>query len=129
MFLFSGKGKKNNNINIQPNKTPEDAIVLKTQSWLSEHISEANLIARAAHEFGLSESSLTRRFKSARSESVINYIQYLRIERAKEALELTNMPVEKISDLVGYRDSSYFRRLFKGKTGMTPKEYRKQYSM
>lgn len=105
-----------------------DAIVEKTQTWLTAHISETNLISRAANEFGLSESSLTRRFKSARKVSVIKFIQGIRVERAKDALELTNMPIEQISDLVGYRDSSYFRRLFKTKTGMTPKEYRKQYA-
>lgn len=104
-----------------------DALVVKTQAWLTAHISEDNLISRAANELGLSESSLTRRFKNAHKVSVINFIQNTRIERAKEALEMTNMSIEKISDMVGYRDSSYFRRLFKVKTGMTPKQYRNTY--
>ena len=103
-----------------------DAIVAKAEAWISEHISEDNLVSRAAMEFGLSESSLTRRFKAAHRESVMNFIQNLRIQRAKEALEMTKLPVERICDLVGYRDSSYFRRLFKIKTGMTPNQYRKQ---
>lgn len=105
-----------------------DAIAEKTKVWLAAHISENNLITRAATELGMSESSLARRFKTANRVSLIGFIQEVRIERAKDALELTSMPVERISDLVGYRDSSYFRRLFKIKTGMTPKEYRKNYS-
>lgn len=105
-----------------------DAIAEKTKNWLSDHISENNLITRAATELGMSESSLARRFKSAHRVSLIGFIQEVRIERAKDALEMTSMPVERISDLIGYRDSSYFRRLFKIKTGMTPKEYRKNYS-
>ena len=129
MFIFNGyKNKKTNSLDSKFIINTKDAVVAKTQAWLTEHISENNLISRAAVEFGLSESSLARRFKSAHRESVISYVQRVRIERAKEALELTNLPVEKISDLVGYSDSSYFRRLFKGKTGMTPKQYRKQYS-
>lgn len=103
----------------------QDPIVTKAQAWITEHISEDNLVSRAAIEFGLSESSLARRFKSAHRESAINFIQDVRIQRAKEALEMTKLPVERICDLVGYRDSSYFRRLFKIKTGMTPSQYRK----
>lgn len=103
----------------------QDAIVTKAQSWIAEHISEDNLVSRVAIEFGLSESSLARRFKSANRESVMHFIQEVRIQRAKEALEMTKLPIERICDLVGYRDSTYFRRLFKIKTGMTPNQYRK----
>lgn len=129
MFIFNGYKRIGGQVfeNRFTNQT-RDAIIAKTQAWISEHFSEENLISRAAIEFGLSESSLARRFKSAHRESVINFIQHVRIQRAKEALEMTKLPVEKISDLVGYRDSSYFRRLFKIKTGMTPKQYRKHCS-
>ncbi|MEE2730330.1 MAG: helix-turn-helix domain-containing protein [Pseudomonadota bacterium] len=109
-------------------RSAHDAVAEKTKTWLTAHIAENNLIVRAAKELGLSESSLARRFKTAHRVSLIGFIQDVRIERAKDALELTSMPIERISDLVGYRDSSYFRRLFKIKTGMTPKEYRKHYS-
>lgn len=129
MFVFNGYKRVSGKVFESRfiNQT-QDAIIAKTQAWISEHISEENLISRAAIEFGLSESALARRFKSAHRESVINFIQHVRIERAKEALEMTKLPVERISDLVGYRDSSYFRRLFKIKTGMTPKQYRKHCS-
>ena len=129
MFIFNSyKGKKAKLYDWKYLNHTQDAIVAKTQAWLTEHISEDNLISRAATEIGLSESALSRRFKLAHCESVISYVQHVRVERAKEALELTKMPVEQISDLVGYSDSSYFRRLFKGRTGMTPKQYRKHYS-
>lgn len=129
MFVFNGYKRVNGRVfeTRFVNQT-KDAIIAKTQAWIAEHICEENLISRAAIEFGLSESALARRFKSAHRESVINFIQHVRIERAKEALEMTKLPVERISDLVGYRDSSYFRRLFKIKTGMTPKQYRKHCS-
>ncbi len=129
MFVFNGyKRSSGMALGTRFANRTQDAIIAKTQAWISEHIAEENLVSRAACEFGLSESSLARRFKSAHQESVINYIQHIRIERAKEALEMTKLPVERISDMVGYRDSSYFRRLFKIKTGMTPKQYRKQCS-
>ena len=104
-----------------------DAVAEKTRAWLSAHISEENLITRAATEVGMSESSMARRFKTAYRVSLIGYIQEVRIERAKDALEMSSLPIERISEQIGYRDSSYFRRLFKVKTGMTPKEYRKSY--
>lgn len=129
MFIFNGYKRVGGRASESRFTSPaQDAIIAKTQAWISEHISEDNLISRAASEFGLSESSLARRFKSAHRESVIKFIQHVRIQRAKEALETTKLPVERICDLVGYRDSGYFRRLFKIKTGMTPNQYRKQCS-
>lgn len=128
MFSFSGLRP------IQTNKIPSiapgethDSVAEKTRAWLSAHISEENLISRAAIEVGMSESSMARRFKTAFRVSLIGYIQDVRIERAKDALEMSSLPIERISEHIGYRDSSYFRRLFKVKTGMTPKEYRRSY--
>ena len=48
-------------------------------------------------------------------------------EEAKQLLENTTMPVEEISEQAGYSDASFFRRLFKRLTGLTPAHYRKMF--
>jgi AraC-like DNA-binding protein len=52
-------------------------------------------------------------------------VQKLRIEEAKRLLETGQMPVDDISNEAGYEDSSFFRRLFKRLTGLTPSQYRR----
>ncbi|MCK5499293.1 MAG: helix-turn-helix domain-containing protein, partial [Gammaproteobacteria bacterium] len=59
--------------------------------------------------------------------SLIEYIQNLRVEKAKRQLESQNMPVDDISASVGYEDPAFFRRLFKRSTGLTPSQYRRMF--
>ena len=56
---------------------------------------------------------------------MIEYTQNLRIEEAKRLLETGDMPVDDISIEAGYEDASFFRRLFKRQTGLTPSQYRR----
>ena len=105
-----------------------DAMIDAAERWLAAHLSEEDLIARAAAEVQLTEVTFKRRFKQALNEPPSQYIQRLRVDKAKEALELTQHPVEDISAMVGYRDSSFFRRLFKRLTGLTPAQYRRLFS-
>jgi transcriptional regulator GlxA family with amidase domain len=55
----------------------------------------------------------------------MDYVQNLRIEEAKRLLESSDQPVEEICFTVGYEDPSFFRRLFKRRTGVTPARYRR----
>ena len=65
------------------------------------------------------------RFKAATGSSMIEYLQNHRIEEAKRHLEEGKLSVEDVSLAVGYEDLSFFRRLFKRLTGLTPGEYRR----
>lgn len=78
----------------------------------------------AEHSF-LSESHLQKLFKQATGESFIAYVQNLRVHRCCELLKTTGMTVQQIAGLVGYQDMKYFHALFRQRTGMTPREYRK----
>ncbi|MFO7188205.1 MAG: helix-turn-helix transcriptional regulator [Pseudomonadota bacterium] len=73
------------------------------------------------------ERTLKRRFKTATGTTLIEYLQNLRVEEAKKLLETTELPAEEISAQVGYEDGSFFRRLFKRSTGLTPGQYRRMF--
>ena len=77
---------------------------------------------------GIPERTFKRRFKAATGVSLINYLQNLRVEHGKELLEETDLPVEEISELTGYADASFFRRLFKRFVGLNPKAYRRMFA-
>ncbi|WP_156291808.1 helix-turn-helix domain-containing protein [Oceanobacillus salinisoli] len=71
-------------------------------------------------------SHLSRKFKQETGLTITGYQQMLRINRAKFLLKTETLPIEEISWLVGYEDSSYFTRVFKKETGYTPTQYREK---
>ncbi|ARK29793.1 helix-turn-helix transcriptional regulator [Halalkalibacter krulwichiae] len=71
-------------------------------------------------------SHLSRKFKQETSYTLSGYHQMLRLNKAKHLLKNENLSIEDISWVVGYEDSSYFARVFKKETGMTPSQFREE---
>jgi len=106
-----------------------DAVVNEAQIWLAKNFSVANPVEEIVVRSGLAERSFKRRFTNATEISPIAYVQRLRIEDAKKRLERTDESIDKISWHVGYEDASYFRRLFKRITGISPSQYRRKFNV
>lgn len=104
-----------------------DAIVQACEEWLAGHYRESGAVARAVMHSRLPERTLKRRFRQATGMTLIDYVQNLRIEEAKRQLESTSRPADEISAEVGYEDASFFRRLFKRRTGLAPAQYRRAF--
>lgn len=77
-----------------------------------------------AAELGVSNSSLTRFFSAQIGVLPIEYLTNLRVEKAKELLASTDLPISAIIQRVGYFSLSSFSKRFKSMTHMTPGEYR-----
>jgi transcriptional regulator GlxA family with amidase domain len=69
-----------------------------------------------------------RRFKKATANTVIEYIQRVKVEAAKKSLEATRENVNEVMYKVGYTDNKAFRATFKKITGISPMEYRNKYN-
>jgi transcriptional regulator GlxA family with amidase domain len=104
-----------------------DSVVRHCEDWLAGNIRNSDAIRQAVERSSLPERTLKRRFKAATGTTLIDYVQNLRIEEAKRLLESGRLPVEEISARVSYEDVSFFRRIFKRLTGLTPSQYRKMY--
>jgi len=104
-----------------------DSVVRGCEEWLSKHYQETDAIKQVIGSAGIPERTLKRRFKAATGTTLIEYLQNLRIEAAKQLLESGQLPVDEISVEVSYEDPSFFRRLFKRRTGMTPSQYRRMF--
>ena len=83
-------------------------------------------IALYAQEAGISENYLSRLVKQSTGRSVGAWIDIVRIQRAKRLLSSTNHSIIDIAASVGVEDQSYFSRLFKKETGITPSAFRKK---
>ncbi len=83
-------------------------------------------IASYASETGISENYLSRLVKNATGRSIGAWIDIVRIQRAKRLLAETRLPIIDIAAAVGMEDQSYFSRLFKRETSLTPSAFRKK---
>jgi transcriptional regulator GlxA family with amidase domain len=104
-----------------------DSVVRSCSNWLNENFRKPNVVTGVEKVSGLPGRSLKRRFKAATGTTLIEHVQNLRVEEAKQLLETQQISVDEISAEVGYEDPAFFRRLFKRLTGLTPSEYRRMF--
>jgi transcriptional regulator GlxA family with amidase domain len=109
------------------NNPHADSVAHTCEKWLEEHFTEQGAIPKVVELANIPERTLKRRFKIATGSSLIERLQDLRVEEAKRLLEASASPVDEISFDVGYEDASFFRRLFKRRTGLTPSQYRRMF--
>ena len=83
---------------------------------------------RDAERFGLTPRTFGRRFRSATGYLPIDYVHALRVEEAKQIIETETRSIDEVGYDVGYEDPTFFRRLFKRKTGLTPAAYRRKFA-
>ncbi|WP_225761817.1 GlxA family transcriptional regulator [Acinetobacter sp. Marseille-P8610] len=102
-----------------------DEAVLQVQDWLDINFSQENRIADLAKQFNFSERNLKRRFQLATQISPNQYLQQVRVDKAKKLLLTSEMNVQQIAYLVGYENVSFFIRVFKKITGCAPSQWLK----
>ena len=95
-------------------------------AYIQEHYTEKVTLAMLAQEFHLSEKYISWYFKEHFHISFIQYVQHLRMTKAKDLLLTTEQSVTEIAFCCGYPSVNYFIRSFKEEHGATPLQYRKQ---
>ncbi|MCV6595551.1 MAG: helix-turn-helix domain-containing protein [Mangrovicoccus sp.] len=101
-------------------------VVQRAQHWLQNHLTERIEIPRLAEHLGVSPRSLNRYFRQELGQTTLEYLQSLRVEKAKTLLERTRLPLAQIVADVGYSDVRSFTALFHRQVGMSPRAYRDQ---
>lgn len=115
-------------VNFRGCKNHGDKPILKVQQWLDKNYRGKVVVKQLAQASGLNERTFLRRFRKATGEAPLEYVQRLRVERAKRLLSGSAQPLEQITRSVGYEDVSSFRRLFKQLAGVSPTVYRQRFS-
>jgi AraC-like DNA-binding protein/mannose-6-phosphate isomerase-like protein (cupin superfamily) len=98
-------------------------MVVESLKYIEAHYKEASLYD-LAEQLNQSHYGLSKTIKKATSRTFKDLLQERRLGKAKELLEGTDLPIASIVEQVGYDNISYFYRIFKGKFGQTPKEFR-----
>jgi|GEM_PF-673409 len=102
----------------------KDTIIFDVQTYIEQHYNQPLTLLHLAQTFNFSERNLKRRFSLATGISVIQYVQKVRIDKAKKLLITSNRSIKEISYLVGYESSNFFTRVFKKETDKTPSQWK-----
>jgi AraC-like DNA-binding protein len=135
LIPFVNVEKKLPEINAELLRRKKEAILAKGGTWLepeeqdrvereqAEREAEENRIADLAQQFSFSERNLKRRFQLATQISPNQYLQQVRVDKAKKLLLTTDMKIQQIAYEVGYENVSFFIRIFKKVTACTPTQW------
>lgn len=99
--------------------------VRKAKGYIDEHFRETITRESLSEALHFSAGHLAKSFKKEIGISLGSYIIEKRMEQARSLLREGRLPVTEVALSVGYDNFSYFSRLFKSKTGMSPKEYQR----
>ncbi len=110
-----------------PPLTHGDDAILKAQRWLQRKSGEKVDIARMAGAAGLGTRTFFRRFHLATGLRPTEYLQHVRVARARDWLERSGKSIDEIALGVGYEDTGAFRKTFLRLVGLSPSEYRRRF--
>ncbi len=128
MFMIDiDKNSQSPFIIFEGQKDHDDELIREAQQIIEKSYREKMTVDELAAEIAVSRRSLERRFKRATSNTVVEYMQRVKVEAAKNRFETTRKTVNEVMYEVGYSDSKSFRSVFKKFSGLTPVEYRERY--
>lgn len=94
-------------------------------AYISEHISEKISVTDLAEAVGISNEYLSRIFKTETGQTLVSYINMMKLETIKELMDTQYFSLKEAGRRVGIENEAYLNRLFKNYTGVTSTEYRK----
>jgi transcriptional regulator GlxA family with amidase domain len=109
-------------------KDHADEHIRRAQEYIEKNFQEKITVEEIASMLALGRRNLERRFKKATANSIMEYIQRVKIEAAKLSLESSRENVNEVMYKVGYADRKAFRTTFKKITGLSPVQYRNKYN-
>jgi transcriptional regulator GlxA family with amidase domain len=109
-------------------KIHNDPDIVKVQEFIESNYQDKITIDMLSEKFAISRRTFERRFKKATNNTVLEYMQRMKIEAAKRQLETGRKTVNEVMYDVGYSNIKAFRDVFKKITSMSPVDYRNKYN-
>jgi len=102
--------------------------IAKSVEFMKGHLSEPLTVATLAALVNLSRSHYTTLFRRVTGYAPVSYLNHLRMQRAVQLLNGTDLPIKQISDQLGFSEQFYFSRAFSKMHNHSPSEHRRRYS-
>lgn len=111
--------------NIQESKKGEgdDYYTSKTKQYINQHISSVIRVIDIADSLGVTPNYLSATFKKSTGTNIMDYVAKAKVKVAKRLLKYSSLEQSSIAFNLGFASQSHFCKVFKDKTGMTPREY------
>ena len=110
-------------------KAHGDDVVLRAQHFIENNPTATFSVDGVCNQMGVGRRTFERRFKKNTGNSVVEYVQRVKVEFAKKLLESSEKTVNEVTYATGYNDVDAFRKVFKRFTDLSPLDYRKKYAM
>lgn len=107
------------------NQNHPDEVILQTQLWMKDNLTEEITIKKLAAQSDMSERNFARRFQAATDMTPNQYVQSIRIDTAQDLLHYSNLSIAEVAERTGFNDLSYFAKIFKKQRSISPSDYRK----
>lgn len=108
----------------QNDRINDENIINAALKYMNENLEKQLSLKQLAQYIGYSVSQFSYIFKNNTGHSPLNYFNMMKIQRACQLLETTDMKINQISGKIGIDDSYYFSRMFKKIVGISPLKYR-----
>ncbi|MEH7493868.1 helix-turn-helix domain-containing protein, partial [Neobacillus niacini] len=103
--------------------------VTACKNYIFNHLYEEINHDDLATTIGLTPNYVSTLFKKEVGITISEYVQHVKIDEAKKLIEYSSTPISEICSLLNFTDQSYFTKVFKKHTGITPKQYREKHHL
>lgn len=107
--------------------TKNGITVRQITNYLVEHLNEMTNLDKMAEELNVSKSHLVRRAKELTGYTIQTLHEQLKIEQAKNLLQVESIKLSEIASRLGFQNQNYFSSVFKKNTGMSPRAWVRRY--
>ncbi|NHN30410.1 helix-turn-helix domain-containing protein [Paenibacillus agricola] len=121
--LLAAVKQEENKLKLKDNE--RDEFTRKIVKYVEDNYADTNLnISMIGDSFGMKATYLSKLFKDQSGEGLLDFINKLRIEKAKDLLKAEEVPIMEIANRSGFNDLNTFMRIFKKLEGVTPGKYK-----
>ena len=124
LFLTNLHNVHQDSLIISESSMMENYDVGRWLKYMVDNYSTVSLTSMAK-DFNFNPTYFSLRFKTLANDSFSNKLREIKLEKAKWLLITTDLSVQNISEIIEFKEKSYFFRIFKKRYGMTPLKYRK----
>ncbi|HEV8245849.1 MAG TPA: AraC family transcriptional regulator, partial [Polyangiaceae bacterium] len=111
---------------LRPKAAEHERSLERALTYIREHAGEELTLSQVAKVAGFAPSYFSRLFAASERTTFQKYLAGLRVERAQSMLESTDVAIERVGKLSGFRSRTRFHLAFKQACGVTPAGYRER---